>query len=918
MSPGSLLRSAIRKLAKAAEKDTLDLPIDFNAENYLALNPDLDPKSINPFEHYALSGKHEGRPYKAQLPAEEDIPEFELPADFDPEVYRGLHPDLVHYTGDLTHHYLNHGAPEFRKYNPERLPLVPKVGKYGLIPEDFDPDIYLDLNRDIIGQAISPHDHFVEFGLNEKRLYRPPLMIPCIGKPHDATKPTILLVSHEATRTGAPILSWNIARQLAPKYNLVILLLGKGALLPNFQEEAEATYLGPRNGHSRNLEPYLIRHLLANHTFDFALLNSIETAVLCKPLAMGSVPSILLIHEFAANTRPREKFLDAMIWASLPVFSTNLTKNDAVQVFPGPIFENALVLPQGRCAVPPDISYDRSEAFKSDAEPPHAGAIPDTPLQLVIGIGSVCLRKGIDIFIEVASQMQAAVGRDRFEFLWVGGGYPDYDPEYSAFLADQIQRSELTGRINIVSETDDLEALYERASLLLLTSRLDPLPNIAIDAICTGLPMVCFSKASGIADVLRESGLEEWCVARYIDPSDMAQKAVRLADEPIATQVAGQLKSIGDTSFSLPKYCLRLQDLQNQARERLEHARTTVDALMKDHHFDAAYCQGAPSLPSVKASVEREYCWEYVTATRAGAVVRKPSVGFNPLVYRERLELPLDSDPLLHHVQSPEDARYHKPKLITPKSTPLSAQTPPIRTALHLHAYYVDMVPEILDRLLENSARVDIFITVDTPDKETRITRLLNERGTEQAAISIRPNEGRDVYPFLRVLDEIKGDYDVIGHVHTKKSPHVKDGSDLVSRWRSLLLGNLLGSEHCPAMLDRILNHFAIESDIDIIFPDDPHIIGWGKNAEIARDLIGDEVFEALPKNFDFPVGTMFWARSDYLQTIAKLDVQHRFSPKEPLPIDGTILHAWERVLGAMVAAPLPRYALTYVPGLSR
>ena len=917
-SLGSRFFSALKALGESVSLKNLDLPLDFNAEAYLELNPDLDTGRINPFQHFASIGKKEGRKYKSDGFAKDKVHKFELPEDFSPEEYRNLHPDLAHFKGDLVQHYLDHGAPELRKYLQNKPAVVPNTERYRSLPVDFDPELYLEFNQDIIGHPLSPYDHYVEYGLFEERPYRAPLMIPCLGKPQDPSKPAVLIVSHEATRTGAPILSWNIAQQLSLSHNVIILLLEKGSLLANFQQDAMATYSAPGDGNNKNILAYFVRHLVKIHSFEFAILNSIETSNLCQPLTLAGVPNLLLIHEFAANTRPTRKFSDALVWSSVPVFSTQLTKQDAARIFPGPIFENALVIPQGRCAIPPNLTFGNAESFSGDGGGLQVEEIVAVSRKLVVGIGSVCIRKGIDIFIEAASQMQAQAGRDTFEFLWVGGGYPDYDPEYSAFLADQIQRSGLTGHINIVSETDNLDALYQRAALLLLTSRLDPLPNIAIDAICLGLPLVCFAKASGIADVLIENGLEALCVARYIDPSDMAKKALHLLADTVSTQVGHSLRVIGESSFSLPKYCHQLVALQSRANSHIQEASRSVKALIDGKYFDATYYHGSPPQTGVAAHSETEYCWDYVMTTRAGNVVRKPVVGFNPLVYRERLGLDILVEPVTHYLSAPKDERYQAPAIISPASNAVPEKSTALRLALHIHAFYIDLLPDILDRLLKNATQVAIFITVDSDENKELVANLLDKRNTEQASISVCPNRGRDVYPFLMTFEEMAGNYDVIGHVHTKRSPHVKDGSNLVSRWRNLLLGNLLGSEHCPNMMDRVTAHFSTHLNTDIVFPDDPHVIGWTKNVNLAREMLPEHVFDTLPKNFDFPVGTMFWARSHYLSTISEMDVQHRFTPKEPLAIDGTVLHAWERLLGAMAATPTPRYALTYVPGLNR
>ena len=50
-------------------------------------------------------------------------------------------------------------------------------------------------------------------------------------------------------------------------------------------------------------------------------------------------------------------------------------------------------------------------------------------------------------------------------------------------------------------------------------------------------------------------------------------------------------------------------------------------------------------------------------------------------------------------------------------------------------------------------------------------------------------------------------------------------------------------------------------------------------------------------KHFVFPVGTMFWARSKALRKLFELHLTWSDYPEEPLPYDGTMLHAIERLL---------------------
>ena len=912
----SSLKDLLKQLKGSDRVDVSALPLEFDARTYLDLNPDVAQSGFNPYWHYIVQGQKEQRPYsRDQVPSGWRSSEA-LPDDFDPEEYRRLNTDLANYEGDLKEHFLRYGIQEFRRYRTGRPPVLPALDKYECIPDDFDPDIYLTLNPDVVRSPLNPYEHFASHGVTEKRPYRLPTPTACHGQEFDPSKPSILLVSHEASRTGAPILTWNICKQLSASHNTVVLLLAPGALLTNFQVDAHATYLIPEAKHNPTVARHVVDALRLRHSIGYAILNSIETGALCEPLTVAGIPNLLLIHEFAANTMPRDKFAHARVWASLTVFSTELTKADAASCFPG-LFDHAKVMPQGRCLIPPTLRISPDAAFVSDIGPKSAPDIAKTKRRLVIGLGSVCIRKGVDLFIEVAARMEKLSGQQDCEFLWVGGGYPDYDPEYSAILKDQMSRAGLDDRIHIVAETDDLESLYAKADLLLLSSRLDPLPNVAIDAICEGLPVVCFDRASGIADVLRANGLQERCVADYLDSTDMAQKAVCLLEDQVSPTVRQALRRIGANAFSMPGYCDSLVGMQEEARNQWCERSTTVDELIKGRHFDAPYYLGRPLAPYQPQLTERALCWDYVLRASLGTVIRKPVPGFNPLAYRERLALPPGVDPLLHHMKQ---SGHQDIPLITPTSCePSDRLTQQSRTALHLHAFYPDLLPDILQRLRANQCAVDVFVTVDSEVKRAEVQSILHSFDLQQTPVECVPNVGRDIYPFLDLCSSIIDQYDVIGHLHTKKSPHVTDGSDLVMRWRELLLGNLLGSDREPRMLDRIIGHMDKHPEVQIVFPDDPHVMGWGKNEAMARQLVSEDDFSGLPRQFDFPVGTMFWSRAAYLRSFQEMNLPKRFTPAEPLPIDGTVLHAWERLLGAKAATGQPpRYALTFVPGLTR
>ena len=73
-----------------------------------------------------------------------------------------------------------------------------------------------------------------------------------------------------------------------------------------------------------------------------------------------------------------------------------------------------------------------------------------------------------------------------------------------------------------------------------------------------------------------------------------------------------------------------------------------------------------------------------------------------------------------------------------------------------------------------------------------------------------------------------------------------------------------------------------------------------------------------LPERPVFPIGTMFWARTQALQPLWNLALTRNDMPTEPLAYDGTILHALERMLPATCLATNLSWTTVTAPNTSR
>lgn len=105
-----------------------------------------------------------------------------LPADFDPETYLRLNPDVAAAKDDPVKHYVAHGLREGRKYKYEH-----ETDNFPVeLPTDFDAAQYLRLNPDVAAAGADAGVHYLKYGIVEGRLYRQPapsLMSPQLSTP---------------------------------------------------------------------------------------------------------------------------------------------------------------------------------------------------------------------------------------------------------------------------------------------------------------------------------------------------------------------------------------------------------------------------------------------------------------------------------------------------------------------------------------------------------------------------------------------------------------------------------------------------------------------------------------------------------------------------------------------------------------
>lgn len=731
-------------------------------------------------------------------------------------------------------------------------------------------------------------------------------------------KQTILIVSHDASRTGAPILSLNLVQAFAKRYNVVVLLLGPGELIEAFQLAGVEVVLDFFARTNPDHAICTISDICKRYKLLFALVNSIESRAVLPVLVSFYVPTISLLHEFASYTRPYDAFCDAILWSTRTVFSTQLTLENALHECPGLNDFSIEVIPQGKCSIASkeittaEYETERLRLIKQI----RPGGRENDDIVVIMGAGSVILRKGVDLFIECASRVIKSPGGDKCRFVWIGHGYnPNNDIFYSVYLADQIQRAGLEKHMVFVEETSEIELAYQLADIFLLSPRLDPLPNVAIDVMYHGLPVICFDKATGIADFLIQNELGSYCVAGYLDTLELSQKVLAMVESKILRkQIGDRCKAAAVKTFCMEDYVSRLDSLALSACEQISQEKLDIQEILESGIFqENFFLSSEVQKTSAISTIE-----DYVRSWKTNVWRRKPCPGFHPGIYLEHYDLAKkEFDLFADYLRNRSPQGPWNYEVITSGSSIRESLGDSVRVALHIHAYYPDLLPDIINRLELNKIRPDLFISVKDELSLQQTREILSGYVGDIVDIKVTPNIGRNIGPLLTAFGkQLIDNYDFIGHLHTKKSLDIGN-HDFVAIWNNFLLENLLGGNFGGQMMDVIISTMVGNKNLDIVFPDDPYAVSWNANILIAEQIALKLDISKLPQEFNFPVGAMFWIRSSLLKRFVDLGYSWEDYPSEPLSYDGTMLHALERLFGAIVFENM-KYAVTYVPGVTR
>lgn len=306
------------------------------------------------------------------------------------------------------------------------------------------------------------------------------------------SKIKILFFTHNLNRTGAEVVLFQLAIRLNPdRYDIGMLLLGEsGDLIPDLPEHIRVFNLNTTYQLSDKIRHYLGEDLLfkqiqtiqKNHGYTIWYVNTIRPAYLLKYATKFKVKTICHIHELASNySNLSSQIFADVLHADSIIACSDLVSKEISLAYDGDVTTiNSAI----------DKLYINSFNIQKESK-------SDKRVNIVCS-GSISDRKGTDIFLQVAQQLQNSA----YDFVWLG---QFADTGFSNWIKRTHQKQNLTN-VSFCSPLSQQEyySIIGQSDLFFSTSREESLGLAMMEAIYLGKPVVALN-SGGANLIINES-----------------------------------------------------------------------------------------------------------------------------------------------------------------------------------------------------------------------------------------------------------------------------------------------------------------------------------------------------------------------------------------------------------------------------
>ena len=346
----------------------------------------------------------------------------------------------------------------------------------------------------------------------------------------------VLITTHLAECSGAPLVATQIAQNLDPKeFHCVVALPCKGGiekhlrdknihfhafdLIPCAFRETQTASEKARWFISRLKYAKSLYQMTRRERPDVVYIHSSAQILPGLIARIARIPIVWHIHETWDTPATRlgfrkwptiKRLADALIfcgWSARKKFGKR-SKN------------------QQWCVIPNAIQRDVFETLPISKNARKNLGFPEDAF-LLLTVGAIHRRKGLDVLLKAAPLIVQQSSKPIF--LLIAGAFHDSQPEYRREIETLVRRENLQDHTRFLGFREDIPALLAASDLFVLPSRAEALPLTILEAFAAGTPVV----ATDVGDCQRLIGANErgLCIPSK-NPEALADAIFTLLENP--------------------------------------------------------------------------------------------------------------------------------------------------------------------------------------------------------------------------------------------------------------------------------------------------------------------------------------------------------------------------------------------------
>jgi len=336
-----------------------------------------------------------------------------------------------------------------------------------------------------------------------------------------------ILIGHEASLTGAPVVLLELAKQLKKDHEVLFFLNKDGPMTEDYMRISNTKVLKNETltiDEQNNFKDFL-SNLNQNNVKYKIILNTVAQNFWVDFLIKNKINYITWIHELNTswNFWPTT-FENQINYSETIIADSQLIKYQIEQRFGDKL--NIHFVKNG----------DSINIKQSPEEIRSFLSIEDKKLILLAGTRSI--RKGFDLLPKLGVELNKHKNlKNNYKVLWIGSSM---NPELDMFVLDDIERFGLSENIEIMDTVNNYADYLNSCDIFIHLAREDSAPQVVENAIRLDKPIVMFE---GIGGRKLDDSDDKVKVSKYLDLEDFISKLNEISNKERKALLPGNYSS---------------------------------------------------------------------------------------------------------------------------------------------------------------------------------------------------------------------------------------------------------------------------------------------------------------------------------------------------------------------------------------